>query len=734
LYDLTAFEKEELGMKRKLKNIAIVSLALLTGTVGVGLAATSLTSCSTNSKSLYIDSLPLKTSYKVGEAFSLEGLAVYGKESLGSYLDNSKSELIEDYSTSIEEGTILENEGEFTVTITKNGYNSTFFKITVGDVTVSKLYLKALPRKLAYNVGEKFKTNGLAVCIADFKNGTLVRGTDKTLGADEYNISTKNGEVLNKEGDFVIEISKSGYESEYFTIAVSTEDSSLYDLIKLIQDTNNYTMEIYNTVATTVDTNGFHYKEFITDDYFEKITYKKTEAEEDEEYRGLNPDTDIAYVNYEKGVYQVDLMNTDENGDPTPGKVLSDQTKWKKADLVYTMDEFSLDDVPTTTRNGKYIYEVKLDRSEVDANAGQTSTTWTNSLANNPFAASFLSVCGWSESLIEILTTIDISITTTSSSQTLLLKGNLGGYGYTTVSVSRRTSQATLDTYMQKSDRSFDTNVDDIVKEPYLLDLFTNGPKSYTRVIYASNQSTGESYNAFYIYYGENFLWFQPTTAFRAYYDNLYEQNYGYGISLPASGYINVTTPSSELESYTGHSTGVFKITGSVSKDGEEDYIDSLSLSTSSLSYYASSDTFKDATYEDSNGAIDTNFLFPKIKGLLDTSLETNYANTFFEYTRLSSDTTPFIVSYDINAMKLFYDAFIGDNSFESTRKSVGFNTCTILPTYNVDDNNNKTGITSLDIYLLNMNTYSGYAVYYTEINDTTLPNYANSVLGKFLA
>ena len=58
-------------------------------------------------------------------------------------------------------------------------------------------------------------------------------------------------------------------------------------------------MEIYNTVGTTVNTYGFHYKEIFAENYFEKITYNKTAAEEAVGDRGRKIDSDIGYVNFD---------------------------------------------------------------------------------------------------------------------------------------------------------------------------------------------------------------------------------------------------------------------------------------------------------------------------------------------------------------------------------------------------------------------------------------------------
>lgn len=79
-----------------------------------------------NGKALSLKRKPLKADYEVGDSFSLDGIVVY---------DASKDEDIDDYTSSILEGTALNELGNFEVTISKEDYKSTFFTISVNPIT-----------------------------------------------------------------------------------------------------------------------------------------------------------------------------------------------------------------------------------------------------------------------------------------------------------------------------------------------------------------------------------------------------------------------------------------------------------------------------------------------------------------------------------------------------------------------------------------------------------------------
>ena len=74
-----------------------------------------------NIHTLTIVNRPNKTEYKTGEEFSSEGLLVH----------DEKGQVVSGYSLSIEDGTVLKIEGDITVTVSKETYESTSFTINV---------------------------------------------------------------------------------------------------------------------------------------------------------------------------------------------------------------------------------------------------------------------------------------------------------------------------------------------------------------------------------------------------------------------------------------------------------------------------------------------------------------------------------------------------------------------------------------------------------------------------
>lgn len=716
-------------MGRKVRNLlTLTGSLLLVG--GITLQAGLLTSCenTTIEGVLVVDSLPLKVNYNLNEKLDLTGLVVYGKKIEGEFLSNTESVLIENFETSLKDGETLDKEGEFDVVISAKGYQETSFKITVGDVTVKKLVVRVRPRKVSYKVGEQFNTNGLSVAIQEFKNGKE-EGAPVSLKADEYKTSIVNGQVLDKEGSFLVEVYKDGYESVYFQIAVLTENNDLVNVLTTLSSTRSYQIEIYNTVATTVDQNGFHYKEVVNENYYNKITYNKSQAEEPEDQRGLNEASNVAYVNYTGGVYQVDLKNTLDDGTPAPGKVLSGETKWYDADLVDTFEGFDLKSAPTTTKNGKFVIEIILDEKEKAANSGQENQDWTKSLAANPFATKFLGLCGWSDSLIEILTTIDIE---TDGFSYLNLRGNLGGYGYTTLNVSDIgfASVEELDQYVARTDRHYDTSIDDCVKEPKLLELFQNKLSNYT-LEFNGQDNQGNRFVSCYTYLNDNVVWFQPTNEIR----RLYASD---GITLNASGFICVSEPNATLASIipsSGDGSGIYEIHTDVTSNGQS-FSDSFTLDRNHISLVldngqkADPSTFKTRTYKGYGelSDLDTTFIFEELGCLIDSSLEKNYANSWFLETRLSSESNPFIISYNPEVLELLCETMLGKGSYKQYKSD--FNSAIISPTYEINENTHEVDrVTALEFWCLNLNTLRGYVNSLTEINSSTIPDYVSQTL-----
>ena len=152
-------------MMRKKSIISLIGAlsfsALIVSTLGVATSCSSFTD-----NALVVDSAPIKTTYKVGEALELEGLSVVSKKVVNGYLSADSTEVITDYKISFEEGYVFEKEGTFTINITKGGYKDASFDVVVGDeIVTKKLAITSYPSKVAYKVGNSFSTTGLNVRI-----------------------------------------------------------------------------------------------------------------------------------------------------------------------------------------------------------------------------------------------------------------------------------------------------------------------------------------------------------------------------------------------------------------------------------------------------------------------------------------------------------------------------------------------------------------------------------------
>lgn len=163
-----------------------------------------LAGCGDSFKRLIVTKLPDKLVYNIGEALSFEGLKV---------IDQSSKEVL-DYSTSLDDGYIFPNGGNYTIDISKSGYKSTSFSIVVNNGESKNLVINSYPTKRDYNVNDKLDLTGLSI--------------KDELGKDVYNYSTSiaNGTTLTKVGTQTITISKLGYNSTSFTITVSEVPST----------------------------------------------------------------------------------------------------------------------------------------------------------------------------------------------------------------------------------------------------------------------------------------------------------------------------------------------------------------------------------------------------------------------------------------------------------------------------------------------------------------------------
>ncbi len=137
-----------------------------------------------------------KTSYTVGESFSINGLIV-----------KAKGKTILDYEISLANNTVLTTPGEIDVVVSKHGYNPASFVVTVSES--HSLVVSSLPSKVNYETGETFTSEGLV--IKDEK-GALI---------DNYKLSIEEGETLKYAGDITVEVTKENYTKTSFDIKVN---------------------------------------------------------------------------------------------------------------------------------------------------------------------------------------------------------------------------------------------------------------------------------------------------------------------------------------------------------------------------------------------------------------------------------------------------------------------------------------------------------------------------------
>jgi hypothetical protein len=695
-------------MKKRLFNrLKIVSAIALGSFIAIGAAG--LTSCATSEAyALVVDSEPVKVNYKVGDAFTSEGLSVVAKKVVDGYLLNDGAVAIDEFTTSIKDGDVLSEKGEITVVVSTADYGSTSFKITVGDnITTKKLVVVSTPNVTSYTIGQKFSTSGLLVYEWTFVDGEV---TEKKK-ASSFTTNPEAGTVLDTEGSFMVSVDEEGFESTTFSISVLTKDETLKNIFNTLIESKNYQIEIYNTISTTVNSYGFHYKETFTENYFDKVTYKKSAADEAEDVRGRKKESEEGYVNYSKGVYGYSISSSQEI---VPSKPVSSKTNRWDADVAIGFSSFDISDVPTTTKNGKFSVEIVLDQSEKEANQGSSSGDWTNSLKKNAFAATFLDLCGWSSSLISIMSRIDF---TTDGTSTLFMKAYFGTYGYTSVELTGLNGAKVdlVEEYMANDSRTFDTSIDsNIMKEdgsmPIKNVLYAN---NYTNDMGSLSLTDGSTVAIGNVLYTSDGLFFDYSAQMKSLYGNYYEDG------MADAGYFFLAEAKTIGE--TEYASGVYYF----ETDATGEAID-----TSTIKKYAEyADRFT-TSYDEVTvaGMIDDTLSYSYASGFLDDAFDTDTENggkafTRFTYTRFSTATSPFIVTYDSDVIATVGGYLLGISK-EQFKKSYG-STLTIgalAPT--LDDEGN---INNLEIWVLT-SAYSGYRVSLFDFGTTATPAYISAL------
>lgn len=141
-------------------------------------------------RSLFINKLPNKTNYVVGESFTSEGLIIY----------DERDNVINDYQLSINEGTILKYSGSTTVEVKKEGYRSATFEINVEEASSTDVI-----------------NRDLTIYYINDTHGSFIRNASEDEGGMSY-ISTylKNKVNANPNNSIVLsggDMFQGGYES-----------------------------------------------------------------------------------------------------------------------------------------------------------------------------------------------------------------------------------------------------------------------------------------------------------------------------------------------------------------------------------------------------------------------------------------------------------------------------------------------------------------------------------------
>ncbi len=388
-------------------------------------------------KQLEVTSLPSKTSYKVGDAFSLEGIQVTGYSYLnGIRVDNTGVNIeLADLTFSIKEGTTLSTTGTITVEITKEGYSKASFKIEVNTKLVEKyLYISKLPTKCEYLIGEdatqeeqSFDPTGIEVREVTYEDGVKkseIRTTD-------YDLSVSKGEKFIVEGNHEITVSKDGFDSASFTVMVYTKDMTVYNTIKTLQTAKNFQIEVLNNVGTTRDSYGFHYLRTYTENYYDEIEYQNTYNSETQqiEFTTDKIKSHTGFASYKTGnEYGVLQYGENSIGRLQFMSYVSEgmNSWWERASTLASLfTVFNLNQIPVKTLNSRYVV-ITVEQVDGDDDMG------TKTIANYPLIESFLSYCGWSSSLITIMDRFTVSI---NDDGQLSMLASFGYYGSTELKV-----------------------------------------------------------------------------------------------------------------------------------------------------------------------------------------------------------------------------------------------------------------------------------------------------------
>ena len=678
-------------------SIATVNEQGVVTCVGVGSCNIVVTSVKDNSKKastqinvsdslerrLVVYSMPSKTKYKVGETLSFSGLSVMGYGFVNGVKDPTYSVSfdINDLTFSVNEGTALSQIGENTINVSCDGYVSTSFSVSVSETVVEKrLYIEKFPSTTTYIIGSQnqneFSSSGLRVSELTYVDYVL--DETRALSSNEYDLSIDEGYEFTEEGSVNVDITSRYYDvaGTSFSVMVYTQDFTIRDIVKNLQETHNFTAEVLNNVGTTADTTGFHYLRTYTENYYDDIEYQNVNNGTEIEFSTTQMKSHTGYMVYgELGSNERAIISYNENADGMieGGKVVSKganiQSWWdRSASLVRLFTLFDISDIPTTTFNGKYL-SFNIEVVENDNDMGDETAD------KYPLVASFLDYCGWSSNLITIMNRFSVSI---NDDGNLSMLAEFGSYGTTELIVRDiGTSRNTI------VEAYYDTITPDysVDREVEVLAEGLRG-NNYTTVAYENNVGINKNNVSSY-----------------------FTEDYYYNVANNL-GLAKVTVDGQDYIQQFILNDGVYE----PAVDENKQPLDLIEIEDGK--------TFP----EKFNELVPTgNYIGLALRNVIGTDSEnTGLLNTFSLYQGLSTSTQRTYQSFDENALEA-YNSYLGitnddfDEEIDVSQNRLWFMATYYSDTYTLDN------LDTLEIWNINGVTLSGSVIVFADIGKTSV-------------
>lgn len=268
----------------------------------------SSTTSSVVQKELSISKMPNKSNYVRYEQLNLKGLIIVSTAI--NELGEEVKEEITDYTITdkdnnqVSTGYYFSEIGDYVFTVSKEGYKSTSFTITVIEVTNYKQVMSftSLPTKTSYYENDTFTSDGLVVQIkTSYKNANNRTSTSsKTLNSTDYTLSfTKDRKSVSLDNytflstdighSYTVTVSYKGtIETISNTFSISVVDKKIGetltnlpkyedDTINFIKDTKKMKVNFTNSNDTDEDDKGYYSPDEVVNEY-NISTYSKRNA------------------------------------------------------------------------------------------------------------------------------------------------------------------------------------------------------------------------------------------------------------------------------------------------------------------------------------------------------------------------------------------------------------------------------------------------------------------------